>query len=51
MKQAGILNCKEKVKYVILLMDEIHIKEDVVYDKHTGMQNIQYVTKYPINIQ
>ena len=25
-------------KYVIILMDEIHIKEDVVYDKHTGMQ-------------
>ena len=24
-------------KYVIILMDEMHIKEDVVYDKHTGM--------------
>lgn len=25
-------------KYVIILMDEMHIKEDVVYDKHMGMQ-------------
>ena len=32
MDQADILNCKEKDKYVILLMDEMHIKKDVVYD-------------------
>jgi len=37
MDQADILNCEEKDKYVILLMDEIQINEDVVYD-HTGMQ-------------
>ena len=24
-------------KYVVILMDEMHIKEDIVYDKHTGM--------------
>ena len=24
------------VKYVILLLDEMHIKESLVYDKHTG---------------
>ena len=23
-------------KHVVLLMDEMHIREDVVYDKHTG---------------
>ena len=38
MDQTDILNCEEKDKYVILLMDEMHIKEDVVYDKHTGIQ-------------
>jgi len=36
MEQADVLNCEEKDKHVILLMDEMHIKEDVVYDKHTG---------------
>ena len=40
MDAANILNCDEKDKYVILLMDEMHIKEDVVYDKHTGTQTI-----------
>lgn len=33
---ANLNTCKEKDKYVILLMDEMHIKEDLVYDKHSG---------------
>ena len=24
-------------KFVILMMDEMHIRDDIVYDKHTGM--------------
>lgn len=37
MEAADISTCKERDKYVILMMDEMHIKEDIVYDKHTGM--------------
>lgn len=28
--------CKEHEKYVLLLMDEMYVKKDLVYDKHTG---------------
>ena len=28
--------CEEFQKYVVLVMDEMHIKEDLVYDKHSG---------------
>ena len=27
--------CPEREKYIALVMDEMHIKEDIVYDKHT----------------
>ena len=33
---ANIEHCKEHEKYVLLLMDEMYVKEDLVYDKHTG---------------
>lgn len=33
---AKIDSCPEKDKYVIIIMDEMHIREDIVYDKHTG---------------
>ena len=36
MEIAKIGYCEEKDKYVILLMDEMHIREDIVYDKHSG---------------
>ena len=36
MEAAQIYTCPERDKYVILVMDEMHIKEDIVYDKHTG---------------
>ena len=29
-------SCRQREKYVILLIDEVHIREDLVYDKHTG---------------
>ena len=35
-KAAKIESCPERQKYVIILMDEMHIKEGLVYDKHTG---------------
>ena len=38
MEAASIQTCAEHEKYVILLMDEMHIKEDLVYDNHSGMQ-------------
>ena len=28
--------CEEREKYVILLLDEMHIKESLVFDKHSG---------------
>ena len=36
MSVAQIKTCPEREKYVALLMDEMHIKSDLVYDKHTG---------------
>lgn len=40
---ASVHTCPEREKYVLLVMDEMHIREDLVYDKHTG---ILYV--YPL---
>ena len=28
--------CPEREKWVILLLDKMHIREDLVFDKHTG---------------
>ncbi|XP_065916190.1 uncharacterized protein [Dysidea avara] len=36
MQAANPTTCKEWEKHVAILMDEMHIKEDLVYDKHTG---------------
>ena len=36
MKSADITSCPEWHKLVILLLDEMYIKEDLVYNKHTG---------------
>ena len=33
---ANISDCQEWEKYVVLILDEMHIKEDLVFDKHTG---------------
>lgn len=33
---ANISDCQEWEKYVLLILDEMHIKEDLVFDKHTG---------------
>lgn len=35
-EMANLKKCAEREKYVLLLMDEMHIRDDIVYDKHTG---------------
>ena len=37
MESAQTSDSSEMEKCVFLLMDEMHIKEDIVYDKHSGM--------------
>lgn len=46
MKAANIDTCNERDKYVLLMMDEMHIKEDIVYDKHTGMLFRNLISSY-----
>ena len=36
MDTADILNCTEREKYVIIIFDEMHVRENLVYNKHTG---------------
>ena len=36
MEAAKLLSCPDREKHVILLMDEMHLREDLVYDRHTG---------------
>ena len=36
MKAANIESCPTRDKHVLLLLDEMHIKEDLVFDKHSG---------------
>lgn len=33
---AKIVSCPERERCVILLLDEMHIRQDLVFDKHTG---------------
>ena len=33
---AKLQTCEEFQKYIVMVMDEMHIKEDLVYDKHSG---------------
>ena len=36
MKAAHITSCPERDMCVNLLLDEMHIRQDVVFDKHSG---------------
>ena len=36
MKIANVNSCPERERYVVILMDEMHINSDLVYDKHSG---------------
>ena len=33
---AKLLSCSEKDKCVIIIMDEMHLRQNLTYDKHTG---------------
>ena len=33
---ANLMSCPEREKYVLLLLDEMHIRQDLVFDKHSG---------------
>lgn len=46
MNMAGIQSCWCMDKYVIIIMDEMHVREDIVYDKHTGMYIMQVFDPY-----
>ena len=43
MEAAQICTCPEREKYVILVMDKMHIKEGIVYDKHTGKVYFDFI--------
>lgn len=45
MEAAQSRTCTEREKYVTLVMDEMHIKEDVVYDKHMS-SDLQSITNF-----
>ena len=36
MKAAEVESCSEREKCILLLLDEMHVREDLVYDKHSG---------------
>ena len=36
MEASEVKTCAERNKCVILLLDEMHVREDLVYDKHEG---------------
>lgn len=40
---ANISSCSELEKYVIILMDEMHVKEDIVYNKHSGKLHVNKI--------
>ena len=45
---AKVQTCPEMEKYVYILVDEMHIKADLVYDKHTGV--ISLILIYVISL-
>ena len=36
--------CSEREKCVLLITDEMHIKEDIIYNKLTGILLVQFVS-------
>ena len=36
MEAAEVKTCPERNRCVLLLLDEMHVQEDLVYDKHEG---------------
>ena len=48
MQAANVAACKDWQKLVVLLLDEMHVKEDLVYNKHSG-QMIGFIHLGDIN--
>ena len=46
MEAAHIHTCPEREKYIALVMDEMHINEDIVYDKHSGTSILYFVVEH-----
>ena len=36
MDASKVASCPERNKYVLLLLDEMHVKEDLIFNKHSG---------------
>ena len=47
-RDARVASCELREKYTLLLLDEMHIREHLVYDKHSG-EVIGYVNLGDIN--
>ena len=45
MDSAKISECPERERYVTIIMDEMKIRKNLVYNKHTGKQAIVMYTK------
>ena len=43
MEAADIHTCEERDKYVVLILDEMHIKQELVYDKQTGVLSVLFI--------
>ena len=50
MEAANLLSCPEREKHIVLLMDEMHLREDLVYDLHTGRYNYVHVQYIHIHV-
>ena len=37
LQAAKLDTCPDREKHVIILMDEMHLREDLVYDRHSGL--------------
>ena len=55
MQATKVETCPEREKYVLLLLDEMHIWEDLVYDKHSGalvgFANLGNITMHLLNFE
>lgn len=43
MDMADSTSCTEREKCVIVILDEMHVRENLVYDKHTGMYHVSVI--------
>jgi len=55
MQAAKVDTCPEREKCVLLLLDEMHVREDLIYDKHSGalvgFANLGSITMHLLNFE